>query len=431
MPPISSLSYRVLFYYSAYRTSDEFWRNEGKYWAKQSDKFIGPGSAVRDAVQQLSAPGDTQNQKLRKFYAAVMKLENTDYTREHTPAEEKAAGLKEIRNTDDIWTRKRGSSDQLAQLFIAMARAAGMKAYLMAVTNRDHNLFIQGYLSLGQLDDDIAIVSVDGKELFFDPGSRYCPYSHLEWKHSMATGLRQTENGAAIATSSPEAYTSSRIQRIANLKMDQQGIVTGTVKMAYIGAPALQTRHLSLRGDSTSLERDLRVDVENLLPAGMEVKVASIEKLEDYESPLTINYNVHGAIGYSTGKRLLITGDIFETNSKPTFPHEKREIPIYFQYPHMVQDAIRINFPSTIRVESLPAGDKQQFQNFAAYTLSTEMTPTSFTVRRNYDLAEIIFKTDEYGALRNFYSKMETKDQESIVLTTAPATAVKVITTTN
>jgi hypothetical protein len=122
MPPIGSLTYRVLFYYSPYRTAEEYWKNEGKYWSKHRDKFMNPGSSVRAAVQELTAPADTQEQKLRKLYAGVMKLENTDFTREHSSAEEKAQGLKEVRTADDIWSRKRGSSDELTQLFVAMAR---------------------------------------------------------------------------------------------------------------------------------------------------------------------------------------------------------------------------------------------------------------------------------------------------------------------
>ena len=55
MPPVSSLSYRVMFYYSPYRTTEEYWKNEGKHWSKVNDHFIGPGSAVRGATQQVVA----------------------------------------------------------------------------------------------------------------------------------------------------------------------------------------------------------------------------------------------------------------------------------------------------------------------------------------------------------------------------------------
>jgi hypothetical protein len=425
MPPISAFTYRVLFYYSPYRSADEFWKSEGKFWAKDTDKFIGPGSRVTAAVHELTAPSDTADQKLRKLYASVMQMENTDFTREHERSEDKAAGLRDIHNTDDILERKRGSSDQLAELFIAMARASGFKAHAFAVTSRDRSIFTKGYLNLGQLDDIVAVVNVDGKEQTFDPGSRYCPYGHLAWKHTFAGGIREVEGGGAeMGQTSGEPYSNSRIQRVANLSMDEHGEVTGTVKLTFIGTPALIWRHRSLSGDQESFERQLRTSTEHLLPGGMDVKVTSIEKLSSYEEPLTVQFNVKGPIGAPTGKRLLIPGDIFVSNDKASFPHEKRELPVYFDYTHMVQDAVRIKLPASIKVESLPAADKQQMQQFALYNLTTESTPDSVTVRRNFALAEFLFPPKEYTELRAFYNKMETKDQESVVLTASPAAPV-------
>jgi Domain of Unknown Function with PDB structure (DUF3857)/Transglutaminase-like superfamily len=423
MPPISSFTYRVLFYYSPYRSSDDFWKSEGKHWAKVRDKFIGPGPAVTAAVHDLVAPSDTQDQKLRKLYAAVMQLENTSFTREHSSAEEKAQGFKEVRTTDDIWTRKRGNNDEITQLFVAMARAAGMKAYLAAVTDRDRSVFLRAYLSLSQLDDYIAIVTVDGKEQFFDPGARFSPYQHLDWKHSLASGIRQTDGGADFVQAPAEGYAFSRTQRVADLTLDQQGAITGIITMTYSGSPALRWRQRSLTGDATSLERDIRTSVEHLLPQGLEVKVKSIDKLADYEKPLVVNLEVKGTLGSSTGKRLLLPADIFVTNSKPTFPHEKRELPVYFEYAHFNQDAVRIKFPPTLTLESLPVNDKTTFDKFALYSMAAESTPTSFTVRRDYAMGAIVFRADEYPQLRSFYSKFENKDQETVILTTAPTTA--------
>jgi hypothetical protein len=319
----------------------------------------------------------------------------------------------------------------LTELFVSMARAAGMKAYVALVSNRNKNIFIPAYLSFRQLDDYVAIVNVDGKDQYFDPGSRYCPYQQLAWKHTMAGGIRQAEGGSAIIATPPTPYTASHVQRVANLTMDEQGVATGTVSMTFIGDPAISWRQTSASGDAASLERELRESVEHLLPQGMDVKVATIEKLDDYESPLRVTFNVKGPIGSSTGKRLLFTGDLFETNAKPSFPHEKRESSVYFHYPYMNQDAVRVNFPPVFSVESLPFSLKQQFQTYALYTLASESTPTSVTIRRNYTLGEILYMHKEYTDLRAFYNKFETKDQESVVLTVAPTTATKSATATN
>jgi Domain of Unknown Function with PDB structure (DUF3857)/Transglutaminase-like superfamily len=421
MPPTSSFTYRVLFYYSAYRSQDDYWKHAGKHWAKLGDKFIGPGPAVSAAVRDLVLPTDTPDQKLRKIYAAIMRLDNTSYTREHSSAEEKSQGFKEVRTTDDIWTRKRGDNDQITALFVAMARAAGMKAYLGVVTNRDRSLFYRAYLSMSQLNDDIAIVNVDGKDEFFDPGSRYCSYQHLEWKHSQTSGLRQIDGGSGWLETPGEPYTYSKILRVADLTMDEHGEVSGIIKMTYTGAPALHWRQRALTGDDESLKLELRTNVEQLLPGGTDIKVSSIEKLEDFEQPLVVNFQIKGAIGSATGKRLLIPADLFEANSKPTFPNAKRDIPVYFSFALIHQDAVRIKFPPNFAIESLPASDKMSFQKFALYSLNAESTPNSFTIRRDYFLGEIYYKTEEYPELRGFYSKMENKDQETVILTTTPA----------
>jgi hypothetical protein len=304
-----------------------------------------------------------------------------------------------------------------------MVRASGMKAYAMSITNRDRSIFLPGYLSLSQLDDNLAIVVVDGKEKFFDPGTRYCSYGHLAWQHTMVRGLRQTDGGVVIGDSPFEPYTAASETRVANLKMDEHGVITGTVDMKYVGSPALRWRSLSLTGDAASLDHGLRVHLENMLPANTEVKITAIDKLDSYDEPLTVHYTIKGPIGSSTGKRLLIPGDIFVMNAKPTFPHEKREVAVYFQYPHAVMDAIRIAFPPSFSIESLPAAS-ESLPKFAVYTLKTESTPNTFTIRRNFVLGDILVPPKDYPQLRSFYGKFETKDQESVVLKVAnPDTA--------
>jgi hypothetical protein len=416
MPPMRSLSYRVEFYYSPYDSGAEFWKSEGKGWAKTMDKFIEPNGKLKDAVRDLTAGADSQDQKLRKIYAAVMTLDNTAFDRERSAEEEKAEGLNPPKSADDIWERKRGTDDQMAQLFVAMTRAAGMKAYVMTVTSRDHSLFNPNYLSFSQLGDLVAIVNVDGKDQFFDPGQRYCPYGHLAWKHTEAGGVRQIDGGSTILDTPSESYKSSSTKRLADLTIDTQGVASGTVTMTWTGAPALNWRHVSLRGDATGLNRDLRTVMEQMMPAGMEIHVASIEHIEDYEQPLVVHFAVKGSIGSATGKRLIIPGDLFEANAKPSFPHDKRTLPVYFDFASSVQDAVRITFPSSFSLESQPADEKISFAQLASYNMDSKVTPTSVTIYRNLARAFILSPTSEYPDLRAFYSKFETKDQEPIVL---------------
>jgi hypothetical protein len=298
-----------------------------------------------------------------------------------------------------------------------------MKAYVMAVTNRDRNIFLPEYLSLGQLNDDIAVVTVDGKEQFFDPGQRYCPYGQLAWKHTMATGLRQVDGGSAIATAPGQSYKDSRTDRIADLTMDEHGVASGTVTVTYRGAPALRWRQVYLRGDATGLNHDLQESLERQLPGGMDVKITSVDSLEDYEQPLVVKATAKGAVGSPAGKRLLVAGDIFEVNTKPAFAQEKRELPVYFDYANSQLDAVRVTFPASMSLESVPAAEQLPFQKSALYSLKADSGANSITVHRNLLMGEMLFTLDQYSELRTFYNKFETKDQEPFVLKAGAAAA--------
>jgi hypothetical protein len=419
LPPIHSLAYRVYFLYSQYRTQAEFWKNEGKYWSKQADRFIGPGPGVRAAVGQLTLPTDSQDQKLRKFYGAVMSYENTDFTRQHSQQEDKAEGLHSLKTTDDVLARKRGASDEMAMLFVAMARAAGMKAYLMGVTNRDSEIFNPNVLSMSQLDDDIAIVNVDGKDQFFDPGQRFCSYGQLHWKHTMAGGLRQIDGGTAFGMSPSGVYTDSKTIRVATLTMDDQGQVVGVVRLGYTGVEALKWRQAALKTDQAEVEKDLEEDLRRTLPAGLTVKLEKTFYLDDPSKQLVANFHVEGPLANTTSKRLFVPAEIFEANTKPKFTQAKRETPVYFHYGYQYVDQVSITYPQAVTVESMPKQEQIAMMNLAAMRCDSQNKGNTLTVTRTLALAEIIFKPDEYDQLRAFYSKVGSKDQEQTILEVA------------
>jgi len=423
MPPMESISYRVLFYSTLFTNAPDFWKAAGELWSQALDKFIGPGKGVRAAVANMVAPGDTDEQKLRKIYAAIMATENVDFTRKFTAREAKAKGFKDINSTDDILTRNRASGDQLALLFVSMARAAGLKAYVMGIADRSERIFLPNYLSFGQLDDYIAIVKLGGIDTYFDPGARYCPFGHLAWFHNVSGGLRQTDGGTAIFNTPRPLYTDNQIKRIANLTLDEQGVASGSVVITYVGDPARRWRETALTGDETSLKADLQTELEHELPSGMEITVDGLGDLTGTDKPLVITYTVHGAIGSSAGKRLLVPANLFQAGEKPKFPSEKRDVPIDMHYGSLTQDAVGYRIPASMTVESIPAADKAELKTDAAFTSSSRVVKDGIVLYRNVSIGRFIYAAAEYPDVREFYKKLEAKDQETLVLSHVAAVA--------
>jgi len=427
MPPIASYSYRVLFNFTAEHTAAEWWKDEGKDWSKRLDSFANPNSELKEATQKIIAGATTQDEKLKKIYVAVMGLENTHFTRAHEEREDKAQGQGKVKAAADVLSHGRGSAIQLTELFVGMARAAGMQAFFMYVPDRSVELFTPMWLSFEQFDDLIAIVRVDGTEVYFDPGCRYCAYGHLAWEHTFVQGLRQVDKGTDFGQTHGDDYKINRTGRIANLDMNEKGELTGDIKLTFAGAAAVRWRHAALTGDDESLKHGLRTHLESMVPKSLEVKVESIDNLQDYEKPLVVDYKVRGTLGTPTGKRLIMPSDLFEASSSAIFPDEKREQGVYFHYPQTTEDAMRLNVPNGFSVEAVPTAVKLDPPAGEYYSFTVTSDAKGFTSRRIHAQNEIFVLQKDYDGLRKYYSQLESKDQESVVLKVVPATSAAVV----
>ena len=269
-------------------------------------------------------------------------------------------------------------------------------------------------------------MNVDGKEQFFDPGSRYVPFGQLAWQHTYVQGLRQGEGGTRFEVTPGCSIRSNRITRVANLTMDARGEISGKIDLTFNGSPALHWRQLALRGDEEGVRHALRASLEEMVPNTLEVEIDTIKGLKDYESPLAVSYKVKGGMGTPTGKRLLLPSDVFLADAKATFPHEKRELAVDFHYPRYVQDAVRINFPDNFTVEAVPSSATLKMSDASSYTISVAGAQKNVTTHRDFVFGAVIVPVKGYGDLRSFYSQMESMAGESIVLKSAGTTTASV-----
>ena len=184
-PPDEAMRYSVHFYWSIYNSPDVFWQKEIERWSKKVNDFASQSSAIRDTANQITAGAATPEARARKLYDAVQSLDNTDFTRAKTEEERKALHLKqEVKKAQDVWSEKSGSGNDIAALYLALARAAGLNADGLQVADRNRRIFDPSYLSLDQLDSLLVVLHIDGKDIYLDPGEKLCPFGQLQWTHS-------------------------------------------------------------------------------------------------------------------------------------------------------------------------------------------------------------------------------------------------------
>jgi hypothetical protein len=421
-PPLNSFSYRLVFYYSSDFTGQDFWNNEGKMWSKEVDRFASASSRIRGSVSGIVAPGDTDEQKLKKIYTAVMTVENTEFSRTRSAEENKAEGV-QTKTAADIWDQKRGSPNEITRLFIAMARAADMKASAMIVTERDRRLLNVSYLHWSQLSDEIAIVTVGGKEVFFDPGQRYCDYGKLHWMHTQVLGIRQTDSGTQAVLTPAADYKDTVVERKAVLQLGDDGKIGGAITLSMTGAEALRWRQLALRDDEEETRKRIADELQSLVPNGVLVKTATLTGLTDVSQPLMVTLEVSGGMGTQTANRIILPGSFFEANEKPLFPEAKRENPVDLHYPYAVRDQVKITLGPGLAVESAPTNVQVPFPKNADFVAKYAASGSTYQQARLMALGKTVYGKDDYPQLRDFFQKAVTQDQQQLVLQRNPVAA--------
>jgi hypothetical protein len=420
MPPLNTINWRAEFYYSGYPTGAEFWRNEGKRWTKETDRFADPGKSLKNAVAELVDASDSDEQKARKIYTAVMKLDNTDFTREKSSAERKSEKLKAIRNAEDVWLQKSGTSDDLALLYVALARAAGLHVYPVQVVNRDRAIFDPNYLTLSQLDDYIVDVVLNGKDVYLDPGQKMCPFGLLHWKHSFASGLRLTDAGPVAATTPMGSYTTTAFERVADLNIDDAGNLKGTARFILTGQEALYWRQLSVRNDESEVKKQFDEAIRAYMPDGVQADFNHFIALSDYNSNLVAMVDVSGNLGTATGKRFFLPGLFFEAHARhPFVAQDKRTTLVDVHYPKLESDQVTYHLPTGFAVETAPQVADIAWPSHAVFKVKTSVSGNDVTVARTVAFNFAVLPSKDYGDLHDFYQKVATADQQQLVLTRA------------
>ena len=420
MPPENEMKFRVDFIYSEETSLEKdpakFWKAESK---KQNDKvenFVNKKKAMEQTVAQIVAGGDSQDAKLRKIYAKVQQLRNLNYENEKSQQEQKREKQKEVTNVEDLLKRGYGNGTQITWLFMALARAAGFDASPVLVARRSDHFFKAIVMNARQLNDNLVLVKLEGKDLYFDPGTAFTPYGMLPWWETSVSGLRLGKDGGGWVETPLNDETQSKIERKTALKLDSEGTLTGKLTVTYWGSDAQSLRIEERIEDETSRKKLLEDMVRETIPAAIEVDLVNNPDWSSSSPSLQTEYSlkVPGWVA-GAGKRALLPVGLFSSPEKSIFEHSGRVHPVYFHYPYRKIDDITIELPLGWKVASL-AKSVDRDVKAAAYTMKSEDNSGSLHLTRLLRSDLVMVPPNSYGALRSFFQVVRTGDEEQVVL---------------
>ena len=419
MPPEESMKFRVDFNYTEdtlETDADKFWKKEGKKQNDHVEGFVGKKKAMEEAMGTIVAASDTPEVKLQKIYTRVQKIRNTSYEVEKTEQEQKRAQVKGGGNAEDVWKRGYGDGDQITLLFLALARAAGLDASAARISTRDDHFFVKNVMRGRDLHTFVVVVKLNGKDVYFDPGSAFTPYAMLPWSETNTPGLKLDRDGGTwIITSMPESGE-SQIERKANLKLTQDGSLEGKLTVTYSGLEAASLRVGERNQDETTRKKLLEDQVRYAVPAAIEVDLTNKPDWSSADAKLVAEYDlkVPGWLS-GAGSHALLPVGIFGAPEKHIYEHTTRVHPLYYHYMSQKVDDVTIELPLGWKVTNLPKpGDKDA--KLLVYTMKADEKNGSLHIERRLKFGLTMLDPKYYPAVRNFYESVRTGDEEQIML---------------
>jgi hypothetical protein len=418
MPPENDYKASVRFYYMnpEIKSTDGYWQFLGKRLYEFDEHFMGGNKeANRAATEAIGSEPDPET-RLRRLYARAQQIRNLTYERERTAEERKKENLKTNEGVAEILRRGYGDASDIALTFVAMARAAGFDASPLFVSDRKEALFSKDVLAARELDWIIADVKLNGKDIYLDPGTKYCPFGLLRWMRTSTPALRPDKNTPTFVSVPGTAPRQALLHRTVNATIDANGSLKADLVVSFEGMQALEQRLNAVDADEEGKRKQLEDEAKSWLPPEATVKLLDAKGWEDTDQPLVVHFSIDiENYASAVGKRLLFPSYVFLTKRKEAFTHADRKYPIYFSYAFGEMDVVNIRFPSGYTPEGSPNNQDAKLP-YAVYQSSSKFESGQLSTQRNLVYAGIYVNVNQYPSLKEFFSKVQAADEQQAVL---------------
>jgi hypothetical protein len=427
MPPENNFKPSVIFFTGPKGKVDvdKEWLDIGKVYFDFYERLMGADHGVKEAAMKAIGAETDPGMKLHKIYDRVQQLRNLTFERPRTAEERKAEHIQRNTNVADVLAHGYGSSEELTVLFVAMARSAGFDASVVLVPDRKRQFFVRDWTSPRQIDNRIAAVNLNGKDIYLEPGTRFCPYGFVRWNHTEIDALKLDRKGGTFIKAPSMSYDKSVTSRNATMTLSEDGTLKGSVVLEFKGAEALEHRLDAIDRDEAGRKKDLEDEVKQWLPAGSLVKMAVAQGWEDSDNPLVARFDVE-VPNYATtaGKRLLIPAFLFQLKQNQAFSHSQRKYPVYFPYPFTDNDVVAMKVPAGFTLESVPQPEDAKLP-YARYQNVSNFNGLELVTQRQLAFNAIYLPLERYSELKTFFGKVQAGDEQQAVLHAGGSTSAQ------
>jgi hypothetical protein len=357
---------------------------------------------VLEASKAVYCETDSTKGKIQKLYDWVNKtieVDDEDY-------------MWSNKMPDAIFEKRKGGESNMNFLLIALLKEAGIEANPVLVSTREKGLPITTLPLVDQFNHALILVELENdKKILLDAGNPNLPMGLPSEKALNGQGWLLKKKGQMWLDI--KANISSQIL-FAKFDITNEGNFKGTINTSYKSFIGVEHRDI-YKGDATGKNRVAYFKAKN---ADWQIQDLVCTNLEKANEPLkeTITLEVLNAAQINEGimyvKPTLKSG--WEVNP---FKSENRTYPVEFPYPTNDQYVLNLTIPEGYKVEELPKSMTLSLPpEDARFSYQVSHDDKTIKLSMKIQINKILYPSEEYTYLRNFFNQVSAKLEEMIVL---------------
>lgn len=305
-----------------------------------------------------------------------------------------------------------GTNAEINLILMNMLRIAGITADPVMLSTRDNGRIKPLVAIAGNLNYLICCVSIEGKDYLLDATDKLLPAGMLPFKCMNVRGWVMSKNkGRWINLLNQEKYST---QEYFDLTLTENNELSGQAIVIFSGYDALNMRQLIHNMGEAGFRSEK-------IPSTGSITISNL-KFGDVDSlhlPLRITFDI--TIRHTlkaVNQKVFFKPQLWLFGSYiNTWIKADRKLPVDHGCPSNERLNCRIRLPDHYLVEELPKTIRiKMAENAADFLFGTETIGNTLVIASELNVNKAFFETKEYPDLREFYTQVNKKCNEMVIL---------------
>lgn len=292
----------------------------------------------------------------------------------------------------------------------SMLKYAGLKTYPVLLSTKDNGTPL--FPTRKGFNYIIAAVEVAGKVLLLDATDENNAFGDLPERARNWHGRILIDKEKSDWVNLMPTYQSKNNLQL-NLQFDESLKLKGKTTNILNGYFAK-----SFRDNYKNINEDSYLEILEKGKGNIAISDLKMENEVVVGTDIKQSYNFELENGIEKiNDKIYLTPLLFLAERENPFKAEKREYPIFFDYPSIENKVVNILVPEGYEVEFLPESTIIELNNGAGtFKFITLQNGKYLRIESEVDLKDTVYTPDDYTILKNFYAELVNKHSEAIVL---------------